>query len=406
MPVFRYKAVSQPGEVLEGIMEAANQGAVIDNLRNQSLLPIRAEENRSGGIQEWLHREFGRGGRVSRREATLIIHELATLLRAGLPLDQALDVMVTYAPKASHRALMKRILDTVRGGASLADAFAVHRDVFDRFCIGMVRAGEAGGSLDVVLAKTAEYLDRSQKTRQDLTSALVYPVILIVTAFVSVAIVVTVVIPSFQEIFEQAGYRLPLPTRIVMGVGTLAQNFWWVPLLAIFGLVVYLGRLRRTPEGRVALDARILRIPILGALALKSEVSRLTYTLGMLLSNGVPMLSALLVARDALGNAALAAALDDVAKEVKAGKPLAAPMERTGLFPSFSTRLLRIGEESGRLEDMLFKIAETYEQELGRGIQRGLTLLVPALTVVIALIIAGIIISILVPMLSINDLVF
>lgn len=406
MPVFRYKAVSQPGEVLEGMMEAASQGAVIDSLRNQGLLPIRADENRGGGLHDWLHRELGRGGRVSRSEATLIIHELATLLRAGLPLDQALDVMVTYAPKASHRVLLQRILDSVRGGSGLADAFAVHREVFDRFCIGMVRAGEAGGSLDAVLAKTAEYLDRSQKTRQDLKSALVYPIILIVTAFASVGIVVTVVIPSFQEIFEQAGYALPLPTRIVMGIGTLAQNFWWVPLLAILGIALYLGRLRRSPEGRRALDARILRIPFLGALALKSEVSRLTYTLGMLLSNGVPMLTALLVARDTLGNAALAAALDDVAREVKAGKTLAAPLERTGLFPSLSTRLLRIGEESGRLEDMLFKIAETYEQEVTRGIQRGLTLLVPALTVAIALIIAGIIISILVPMLSINDLVF
>lgn len=406
MPVFRYKAVSQPGEVLEGMMEATSQGAVIDSLRSQGLLPIRADENRSGTLHDWLHRELGRGGRVPRSEATLIIHELATLLRAGLPLDQALDVMVTYASKASHRALLRRILDSVRGGSSLADAFAAHREVFDRFCIGMVRAGEAGGSLDVVLAKTAEYLDRSQKTRQDLKSALVYPVILMITAFASVGIVVTVVIPSFQEIFEQAGYQLPLPTRIIMGIGSLAQSFWWVPLLAILGLVLYLGRLRRSPEGRRSLDARILRIPMLGALALKSEVSRLTYALGMLLSNGVPMLSALLVARDTLGNAALAAALDDVAREVKAGKTLAAPLERTGLFPSLSTRLLRIGEESGRLEDMLFKVAETYEQELARGIQRGLTLLVPALTVVIALIIAGIIISILVPMLSINDLVF
>jgi general secretion pathway protein F len=270
----------------------------------------------------------------------------------------------------------------------------------------MVRAGEAGGSLDTVLGKTAEFMERADKTKQDLKSALIYPCILLVTAMISVGVIVTVVIPRFKEVFDQAGFPLPLATRIVMAVGTTAQTFWWLPpLLVLLGLF-WLGRLRNTTEGRRATDLRVLRLPLFGGLVAKIEVARFTYTLGMLLTNGVPMLAALGVARDTVGNAAMTAALGDVAKEVKEGKTLAGPLEHTGLFPSLATRLLRIGEESGRLEDMLFKVADTYEQEVLRGIQRGLTLLVPILTVLIALLVAGIIISILVPMLSINELAF
>jgi general secretion pathway protein F len=404
MALYRYKAVTQPGDLIEGVMEAASRSAVIEALRGQGLLPIRAEEHGRPRLGEWLNREVGRG-RLSRADVTAIVRELATLLRAGLPLDQALEVMATFATKPAAGRLLQRVLERVRGGASLADALAAQGRMFDRFTIGMVRAGEAGGTLDTVLAKTAEFMERAEKTKQDLKSALIYPVILVITAMLSVAVIVTVVIPSFEDVFAQAGYELPLATRIVMGVGSLAQAFWWLPPLVLcLGLLVF-TRLRASPDGRRAVDLNLLRLPFIGALMTKIEVGRFTYTLGMLLTNGVPMLAALAVARDTVGNAALAAALTDVTKDVKEGKTLAAPLERTGLFPRLATRLLRIGEESGRLEDMLFKVAETCEQDVLRGLQRGLTLLVPILTVVIALLIAGIIVSILIPMLSIHELV-
>ncbi len=405
MPLYRYKAVNQPGELLEGVIEAPSRAAVIESLRAQGFLPIRADETSRPRLTDWLNREVGRG-RASRADLTMMIRELATLLKAGLPLDQALDVMATYATKPSIARMVAKVLEAVRGGASLADAFAKQPGVFDRFSIGMVRAGEAGGSLDTVLTKTAEFMERADKTKQDLKSALIYPCILLVTAMLSVAVIVTVVIPSFEDVFTQAGYELPLATRIVMAVGTTAQNFWWLPPLLALLAVLWWMRVRATSEGRRATDLRLLRLPLFGDLMTKIEVARFTYTLGMLLTNGVPMMAALGVARDTVGNAAIGSALGDVSKDVKEGKTLAAPLERTGLFPSLATRLLRIGEESGRLEDMLFKVAETYEQEVLRGIQRGLTLLVPILTVVIALLIAGIIISILIPMLSIHELVF
>ena len=406
MPVYRYKAVTEPGEMLEGDMEAPDQATVIEHLRNLGHFPIGAEERREGTLAGWLNRELGGGRRISRQDVVIVIHELSTLLRAGLTLDQALDVLIAFSERQTVKEMLKRVVDKVRGGLSLADAMAAQSDVFDRFSLGMIRAGEAGGSLEVVLAKTADYMEKSQQSKQKVKSALIYPVILLLTAFASVAVIVTVVIPNFKEIFDQAGIELPIATRIVMFVGSTAQQFWWIPVVVVLVAVVALKRHRRNPAGRRLWDRRVLRIPLFGALLTKVEVARMCYTLGMLLSNGVPLLASLSVVKETLGNAAMAHAFDHVEKQVKEGKTLAKPLEDSELFPKLATHLLRIGEESGRMEEMMFRIAETYDDEVQRSIQRMMTLLVPVLTFVMALLIAGIIVSILVPMLSINELAF
>jgi general secretion pathway protein F len=277
-------------------------------------------------------------------------------------------------------------------------------DAFDRFTVGMTRAGEASGALDTVLAKTGEFLERTHKSLQNLRSALLYPAILLTATVISVGIIVTVVIPSFQEIFNEAGFPLPLATRVVMAIGTLAQRFWWLPLLAGLGFVLWIIRARQSEDGRLRWDRRLLKLPLIGDLLVKAQAARVSFTLGTLLSNGVPLLSALGVARETLGNAVLARAFEAVQKQVKEGKSFARPLDEARVLPKLATHLLRIGEESGRLEDMLFRVAETYEVEVQRSIQRLLTLLVPAITIIMALLISGIIVSILLPMMSINEL--
>jgi general secretion pathway protein F len=217
---------------------------------------------------------------------------------------------------------------------------------------------------------------------------------------------VTVVIPNFQQIFADAGFELPLATRIVLAMGTAAQSFWWLPVTILVGVAVAVSARRRTLEGRIALDRRLLRLPLLGDLLTKAEVARFGFTLGMLISNGVPLVAALSVAREALDHPAIAAAVGDVEKQVKEGKSFAAPLSETGMFPTLATHLVRIGEESGKLEEMLFRVADIYDNEVQRATQRLLTLLVPVLTFVMALLIGGIIISILMPMLSISQLAF
>ncbi len=407
MPLFRYKAVTEPGEVLEGDMEAPSRAAVIEQLRAQGYLPLRAEEAvAGGGVIDLLRRDVVRKRALSHRDMTIVIRETATLLRAGLPVDQSLDVLVRFAEKPSVREILKRVVDRVRGGTSLAEAMAAQGDTFDRFCIGMVRAGEAGGALDLALTRTADFMERSQKARQNFKSALLYPAILLISAVISIAIMVTVVIPNFQQIFADAGYELPLPTRIVLATGTLAQGFWWLPVAILAIAVAAIASRRRTPEGRIALDRRLLRLPLLGDLLTRAEVARFGFTLGMLIANGVPLVAALSVAREALDHPAIAAAVGNVETQVKEGKPFAAPLAETGMFPTLATHLVRIGEESGKLEEMLFRIADIYDGEVQRATQRLLTLLVPVLTVVMAVLIGGIIISILMPMLSISQLAF
>lgn len=407
MPLFRYKAVTEPGEILEGDMEAPSRAAVIEQLRAQGYLPLRAEEaSAGGGVADLLRRDLVRKRALSHRDMTIVIRETATLLRAGLPVDQSLDVLVRFAEKPQVREILKRVVDKVRGGTSLADAMAAQGDTFDRFCIGMVRAGEAGGALDLALTRTADFMERSQKARQNFKSALLYPAILLISAVISIAIMVTVVIPNFQQIFADAGYELPLPTRIVLATGTLAQGFWWLPVAILAAIAAAIASRRRTREGRIALDRRLLRLPLLGDLLTKAEIARFGFTLGMLIANGVPLVAALSVAREALDHPAIAAAVGDVEKQVKEGKPFAAPLAETGMFPTLATHLVRIGEESGKLEEMLFRVADIYDGEVQRATQRLLTLLVPVLTVVMAVLIGGIIISILMPMLSISQLAF
>lgn len=407
MPLFRYKAVTEPGDILEGDMEAPSRAAVIDHLRAQGYLPIRADEAAAGGgLVAVLQRDLGRRRTLSHRDTTMVIRETATLLRAGLPVDQTLDVLVKFAEKPAVRDVLDRVVQKVRGGTSLADALTAQGDTFDRFCIGMVRAGEAGGALDVALSRTADFMERSQKARQGFRSALLYPAILLFSAVISIAIMVTVVIPNFQQIFADAGYDLPWPTQIVMGAGTIAQRFWWLPLVLIAAGAALISARRRTAEGRIDLARRLLAVPMIGDLLTKSEVARFGFTLGMLLSNGVPLVSALSVAREALDNAAIAAAVSEVEKQVKEGKSFAVPLAESGMFPTLATHLVRIGEESGKLEEMLFRIADIYDGEVQRATQRLLTLLVPILTFVMAILIGGIIISILMPMLSISQLAF
>lgn len=402
--MFRYKAVTETGEVVEGDLEAPSQAAVLAHLRSLGQLPIRADERQAGSLAAWFEREIRREKRLSRADVMMLMQDLSMLLRAGLPLDQALETTIRYTEKPMVKSVVKRLLDKVRGGVSLAESMSAQGDVFDRFVVGMARAGETGGSLDVVLAKTAEFMERSHKSIQNLRSALLYPVILLVATIISVGIIVTVVIPNFQEIFNEAGFPLPLVTRIVLGIGTIAQNFWWLPVLTVLIFVLWLIRARQSEAGRLRWDQRLLHLPLIGDLLTKAEASRVSFTLGTLLSNGVPLLAALGVARETLANRVMAKAFEGVQKKVKEGKSFARPLDEAAVLPKMATHLLRIGEESGRLEEMLFRVAETYEVEVQRSIQRMLTLLVPALTLLMGLLIGGIVVSILLPMLSINTL--
>ena len=403
MPLYRYKAVSAAGEMLEGEMSAASEAAVIERLHDMGHIPVRAEtaDSRSGGL---FGLGFGRGKRVAITHVALVARELGTLLKAGLPLDRCLEILVDLGETGNLRDVLADVLNKVRTGISLADAFGSQGEAFPNYFISMVRAGEAGGALDTVLSQLADYMERSRATAETVKSALIYPIILLFTAGVSIVVLMTVVVPEFKPLFEDAGQALPLATRIVITAGDAFQKYWWAGLIGLAALFILTRRALSQPRTRLAWDRRLLGIPLIGELIVKTEVARFGRTLGTLLHNGVTLLNAMGIVREVHFNTAIRDAVGAVTDQVREGRGLAEPLGEARLFPSLAVHLIRVGEESGRLEEILLRIADIFEREVQRTMDRLLALLVPGLTIGLGVIIAGIIASVLVAILSINQL--
>jgi general secretion pathway protein F len=408
MTRFRYRAVNAAGDLVEGEIDGQDQGAVIEQLRGQGHLPLAteplapgAEDPGSALLRRLRQPVFG--GRIGRREVALITRQLATMLDAGLTIDQSLRFLVELADSEALRRLLTDLLARVQSGSTLADACAEH-EVFSRAYVSLVRAGEAGGALHEVLARLAAYLENAEKLAEQVKSALVYPIILLVVAGLSIVVLLTVVVPQFTPLFESAGAELPLLTRIVVGAGEVMQRWWWLLLLALVALGWLGRRLLQRPDSRARIDRALLRVPLLGGLLTRIDTARLARTLGTLLANGVPILNALAIATQTLGNAALREALGETATAVKEGKGVADPLAGSGRFPPLAVRLIAVGERSGHLEAMLLKVADIYDGEVRSTVDRLMSLLVPALTLGLGLVIAAIIGAVLMAILSAYEL--
>lgn len=405
MPSFRYKAIDPSGAAVEGVMEAASEAAVIQQLHDSGHVPVRAEHVTHASARNWLSRDLFTRERLSQNNLAIVTRELSTLLHAGLPLDRALSILIELAESPSVGATLTRVRDRVRDGATLADALGADKGNFPSYYLNMVRAGESGGAMEVVLSRLAEYIARSQATQQQIRTALVYPVFLLGMAAVAVVILFTVVVPEFKPLFEDAGQQLPLATQIFIAIGDAVQGYWWAIAIVVVLAVVGFRRFLTTPSGRRSWDRFVLGLPVIGAIVTKVEASRLGRTVGTLLQNGVPVLSALAIVRETVGNTIIAGTLEEAATGVKRGQGLAAPLAATERFPPLFIHLLRVGEESGQMVDMLIRAADIFEAETQRAVERMLALLVPVLTIAMGVLIAGIIGSILVALLSINKLV-
>jgi len=405
MPRFAFSALSEAGEVVSGELDSLDADSVIAQLHARGLLPIEANERRADALADGARWRLAwrSATKLSGSELALFSQQLGRLLKAGLPLDRALDILGTIA---SRRAapMIRRTLDRVRDGASLSEAMAAQQGAFPASYISMIRAGEAGGALHAVLARVADFLTRSEAMRQRVVSASIYPAILLVAAAASVGLVLTTVLPQFAPMFHDAGARLPTTTRLVMAAGDTLQRFWWVMPLGLLGGAVAWGRLMRRPEIAAWRDHGLLALPVVGSLITRFEVGRFCRTLGVLLSGGVAAPRALALCGEAVGNRSVAAAVDAAATRFSHGEGLASPLARTGRFPPLSLQLIRIGEETGRLEEMLAEIADIYDQEVQRLLDRLLALMVPAITIGMGLLVALIIASVMTAMISINDM--
>jgi general secretion pathway protein F len=408
MPLYAYRAVSPAGEIATGELDAANEAEIVDRLRDQGMMPMRiapaAGAPAAPGARATRRRWFT-PRRVTRDNLLAITRELATLLRAGLPLDRALEILIGLAPTPPVADLLQSVRDDVRGGKALSQALDAHREVFSRFYVNIVRAGEAGGALGTVLQRLAETMERNKELRESVRSALIYPTILVCVAVASLMVLLVWVVPQFEQTFQQAGKALPISTSVVIFIATALRHYWW----AIGGVVViavaWFRRRGRNPRVRRIRDERLLRAPLLGDLIAKVETTRFARTLATLLANGVTLLTGLTIVKETVTNVVLGGALDGVIAKLREGKGFGRPLAETGVYPRLATQMILVGEESGRLEEMLTRVADVYDREVQVSIKRFLAVLEPVLILGLAVMVGGIVLSVLVGVMSMSELV-
>ena len=403
MTLFFYQAVNSAGETVEGEQEAIDEIHCVQQLQQDGYIPLRVKPATS---QTFLGFQLnGQRGKLSNKHIVLFTGELATLLESGLPLDRSLFVLMDLASDNENLTkLIGRVLEKVKSGVSLADALELQLGVFSKFYLNMIRAGEAGGNLGEVLSRLAMYLESSQELKDTVSTALIYPTILLVMSLASLFIMLTFVVPQFSEMFASAGKALPLSTQMVVGLANWLQQYWWAVIGSILGTMGYFNSQLGSKDTKRIWDARWLRLPLVGEMILNKEIANVTRTLGTLLGNGVSILSAFMIVRETVDNLHIADALEDTGEQIKQGKTLFEALEQKAIFPKMAMQMIKMGEETGHLEDMLLRIATIYDKQLRVSITRMLALLEPALIITLGIMIAGIIVSILLAILSVNDL--
>ena len=400
MPVFVYRAADRRGQTIDGVMEAADARAVVERLHKDAYFPIKITPH--GERTGWL--SLGTSGRVRQGDLLAMTQQLATLFEAGLPLDRALSILEELAPNPRVKTIVTDLLHSVRGGMSLSEAMAKHHPrPFSRLYINMVRAGEKGGVLEVSLRRLAEFLEARASFNEAVVSALAYPAVITTVGAGAIVFLMTFVIPRFAIIFKDLNQAIPLPTQILLNVSGFLQSYWWALVLVALAGVVAWRMWTGSAAGRLSWDQTMLRLPLVGRLVMKVETARFSRTLGTMLRSGVPVLGALAVVGDMMSNQAVGASVSRLSDGVKRGGTIAAGMQQHGTFPSLAIHMVRVGEETGRLEEMLLKVADTFETDVRTELKRVLGLLEPAIILCMGVLVAFIVVAMLLAIFSIND---
>jgi general secretion pathway protein F len=405
MASFRYTALGPGGELQRGLMDAATAAEVVVRLQRQGSMPMRAEPAARGStLAAWLRLEPKAGRGLRKQEVADLIRELATMLSAGQDLDRALRYAEETAANARVGRAVTVLRDAVRDGSPLSAALHKYPASFTRLHVGLVRAGEAGGTLGSTLARMADLLDRQRSLAATVGSALVYPALLLAAACGSVALLLTQVLPQFVPMFEQSGAKLPPSTQFLITAGAAISSYGLHALLGVAMLAAAGRELLRRPGPRLLVDRTLVRLPVVGGLLREVLAARFTRVLGTLLLNGVPLITALEVVRDAVVNLAAVAAIERATTAARGGAGLSEALAQAKVFPPRTIHLLRLGEENAQLGQMCLHAAEIHEEKARLATQRLVTLLVPAITILMGAAVAGIVASLMAAMLSLNDL--
>jgi general secretion pathway protein F len=402
MPSFRYVAIDAAGQTRRGLMDAVSEADAVAQIQRQGDIPIRAEPA-AGMLSGLLNIDFG-GRSMGRQDVTNMTRELAVMLGAGQDLDRSLRFLAETAPNPRVLGTVEALRRTVRDGGALAAALMEHPASFPPIYVGLVRAGEAGGSLAPTLEHLAALMEKDRALASTVKSAMIYPGLLTLAAIGSITLLLTQVLPQFVPLFEQNGAVLPRSTQAMIAAGDFVSRYGLVALVALIAMLVLVRQGLRRPSIRLYADRLVLRLPVIGSLLREAMAARFTRALGTLLINGVPLIAALRVVLGAVGNSAAIAAIERATIDAKDGVGLSRPLADSGIFPVRTIHLLRLGEETAQLGPMALRAADIHEEKTRLGVQRLVALLVPAITIIMGIAIAGIVSSLLLAMLGLNDL--
>jgi len=393
--VFEWEGKDKNGKQVRGEMRAGGEAVVSANLRRQGILVNKVKKRRMSG-----------GSSIKQKDIAIFTRQIATMMRAGVPLLQSFDIVARGSTNPKVTKLLTDIRSDIETGTSLSSAFRKHPLYFDALYCNLVEAGEAAGILEALLDRLANYQEKTLEIKRKIKSALIYPVAVLVVAFVVVSIIMIFVIPAFKEVFSSFGAELPAPTLFVMAVSEIFVKWWWL----IFGVIgggvyFFLESWKRSEKMQKTMDRLLLKMPVFGDLVYKSSVARWTRTLSTMFAAGVPLVEALDSVGGASGNAVFAEATEQIQKDVSTGTALTTAMQSTGIFPTMVLQMSAIGEESGALDHMLGKAAEFYEQEVDDAVKGLSSLLEPIIIVVLGTIIGGIVVSMYLPIFKLGQVV-
>jgi general secretion pathway protein F len=406
MAVFQWQGIDKAGRKQKGVRDADNAKVLRTLLRREGILATAIEEDSAARTRTAREVDLKRFfQRVSATDLALLTRQLSTLLHSGVPLVEALSALIEQVENPQLQNALTQTRDKVNEGTSLADALRGHPKLFESLYVNMVAAGEASGTLDVVLGRLADHLDAQAALKSKVATALAYPAFMLLFSIAVMALMMVVVVPKVSSIFSDFGQALPWNTRLLIFMSDSVVNYWWLIALVSAGLVYGFIRWLATEKGRATWDTRILKVPIIGKLALMIAVARFTRTLATLLSSGVSLLTALDIARNVLGNTDLMKVVEDARASIREGESISAPLKRSGKFPPIVIHMIAIGERSGELESMLHHVATAYDNQVSVRLQALTSLLEPVMIVIMGTINGGITLSILMPLMQINDFV-
>ena len=388
MPIFTYTARATNGDLKTATIEAASRDAVIAQLRKMRLAVVKIDENAQKSTKK---------GSVKIRDIVVFTRQFSTMVNAGLPLVQALDILAKQTENKTLSSITRQVMFDVESGYTLADSMAKHPRAFTSLYTNMVAAGEAGGILDVILNRLAAFLEKNDKLIRKVKGAMIYPSSILGVAVGAIAILLIFVIPTFEDMFASVGVPLPFPTRIVIGMSKALQSYWWALILAAVGSVIFLKRYYASPNGKLTIDRMLLKLPVLGDVLRKSSVSRFTRTLGTLIASGVSILEGLEITARTAGNRVVQDAIMASRASIAGGETIAAPLAKSGVFPPMVISMISVGESTGGLDEMLSKIADFYDDEVDAAVGGLLSLLEPMMIVFLGIAVGGMIMAMYLP---------